>query len=113
MESNSAKKAPVLDRLVDVGKAQQKTTKQAQNSQANNNTKQTANLMTNKPAASPKPNAPQATPNNRRIDKSEFELRLGDIVNKIIRKHVNNASDEIVQEVLREVRARLPGKRKV
>jgi len=93
MESNSAKKAPVLDRLVDIGKSPKKAVQQTQNSTHN-----------------PKPTS--LTPNNRRIDKSEFELRLGDIVNKIISKHINNASDEIVEEVLREVRARLPGKRR-
>ena len=112
MESNSAKKAPILDRLVDIGKVQQKAAKQALN-RTNNNANKSVNLMSNNTSANtPTPKKTQTTPNNRRIDKSEFELRLGDIVNKIIRKHINNASDEIVQEVLREVRARLPGKRK-
>lgn len=112
MESNSAKKAPILDRLVDIGKTRQNSAKQAPNNLANNNANKPVNLMPNNTAPTPQANAPQATPTNRRIDKSDFEIRLGDIVDNIIRKHVTNASDEIVQEVLREVRARLPGKRK-
>ena len=52
------------------------------------------------------------TPNNRRTDKSQFELELTQIVNRIMSQYIGQASEQIVQQVLREVRARLPGQRK-
>lgn len=61
-------------------------------------------------SSSAKSAAPQevGTPSNRRIDKSQFEIGLTAIVDQIMREHINNASKQIVQEVLREFRARLP-----
>ena len=52
------------------------------------------------------------TPQNRRTDKSQFEIELTQIVNRIMSQYIGQASEQIVQQVLREVRARLPGQRK-
>ncbi len=52
------------------------------------------------------------TPQNRRTDKSLFEIELTKTVHDIMLKHFENASEQIVQQVLSEVRARLPGQRK-
>ena len=129
MEGNSAKKAPVLDRLVD-------TTPRTTVAQ-----KPAATLTQKQPAQPPKPAIPVTnnqppkpniaasngtspakngttvvesleTPKNRRTDKSQFEIELTQIVNRIMSQYIGQASEQIVQQVLREVRARLPGQRK-
>jgi hypothetical protein len=51
-------------------------------------------------------------PKNRRTDKSQFEIELARTVNKIMLEHFEHASEQIVQQVLSEVRARLPGRKK-
>lgn len=123
MDGNSAKKAPVLDHLVDTSNAKPGGTsnsagqKKASNlplwASANNNEamkKQNGNspdTQSNKTPA-PSPSVPQ----NRHTDKSQFELELTETVNRIMLKHFEHASEQIVQQVLNEVRARLPGKRK-
>ena len=124
MDGNSAKKAPVLDHLVSTNNAPKgqpvatppspiaaKALRSASNGAkpANGNpprpASQPVNQETNK---SPAGNMPQ----NRRTDKSQFEIELTKTVNKIMLKHFEHASEQIVQQVLSEVRARLPGQRK-
>lgn len=140
MEGNSAKKAPVLDHLVSTNNAPKgqsvgqsvakppspisaqplRSAGQA-NSQA---TSQPTGQQPSKPAqAAQQQNQQEATPEvptaqnaampqNRRTDKSQFEIELANTVNKIMMKHFEHASEQIVQQVLSEVRARLPGQRK-
>lgn len=117
MDGNSAKKVPTLDRLVDTPGAATKAptppkpkpqTKLAQPKLAS-----TPTVGQTKPVQTPTTPQTVQTPKNRRTDKSKFEIELTQIVNQIMNKHFRNASEEIVQEVLREVRSRLPGQRKV
>ncbi len=129
MDGISAKKAPVLDHLVDTNNAMTSKNTTAQppqnlpQSPSQNPTKPVLASMngayTPNPAVKPQPVTPQAelpkaenTPQNRRTDKSEFEIELTKTVNKIMLKHFEDASEEIVQQVLSEVRARLPGRKK-
>ncbi|MGH1538089.1 MAG: hypothetical protein ACRBDX_08605 [Gammaproteobacteria bacterium] len=117
MDGNSANKAPVLDNLV--------ATENAPTS--NNFTPTTPPQTTAKPtlasmngaAAASNSASPAGTnsatdnpPQNRRTDKSQFEIELTKTVNRIMLKHFEHASEQIVQQVLSEVRARLPGQRK-
>jgi len=123
MDGNSAKKAPVLDHLVD--KLSAKTSnatstagqKKASNmplwatandSGSSNATNDHATANGNEPSLS----KPTSLPQNRRTDKSKFEIELTKTVHEIMLKHFENASEEIVQQVLNEVRARLPGQKK-
>ena len=116
MDGNSAKKAPILDRLVGTSNdAVNASTAPIAPSQtklvdptlaSNNGMNQTNRAKNTTPVQQP------PTPKNRRTDKSQFEIELTQIVNRIMNKHFQNASEEIVQQVLREVRARLPGQRK-
>lgn len=104
------------------------------NPQANSNTKPVlasmngANSSSNPSISMAKPTQSSATtanpdpanakpivenlPQNRRTDKSQFEIELARTVNKIMLKHFEHASEQIVQQVLSEVRARLPGRKK-
>ena len=125
MDGNSAKKAPVLDHLVDTKTASAKqnkapTASQSQSVLAPMNGAYTPNSAS-KPAQpsatqptvqAPSTRVPDIHPNNRRTDKSEFEIELTNTVHKIMLRHFEDASEEIVQKVLSEVRARLPGQRK-
>ena len=128
MDGNSAKKAPVLDHLVSTNNAPKGQTVasppspiaakplQAASNGANPQTghsPQPAPLPTQQ-QSSPAANKPQAenVPQNRRTDKSQFEIELTNTVNQIMLKHFEHASEQIVQQVLSEVRARLPGQRK-
>ncbi len=121
MDGNSAKTAPVLDHLVATGSvsSSNKSTPilQTQNLQAK------PVLATTNGSGAPKTPVPKAVvqntttqtdnaPQNRRTDKSEFEIQLTNTVNKIMLEHFEHASEQIVQKVLSEVRARLPGQRK-
>ncbi len=121
MDGNSAKKAPVLDHLVGTGSVS------TNNKSAPIPQSQTAQtkpiLATMNGNGAPKVPAPNTAvqnattpagtaPQNRRTDKSEFEIELTQTVNKIMLEHFENASEQIVQKVLSEVRARLPGQRK-
>ena len=131
MEGNSAKKAPVLDRLVDTKPSA------AMPKKPTANIAQTQPVQQQKPAEALKQNqVPKAactptangsgaptkdnmttvetldTPKNRRTDKSQFEIELTQIVNRIMSQHINRVSEQIVQQVLCEVRKRLPGQRK-
>jgi|GEM_PF-1975948 len=129
MDGNRAKKAPVLDHLVGALNAstratpdsvdKNKTTNLPLWASANNNGEMNGAMgnspdTDNSPAGSngkstePSPSLPQ----NRHTDKSKFELELTQTVHKIMLKHFEHASEEIVQQVLNEVRARLPGQRK-
>jgi len=142
MDGNSAKKAPVLDHLVGTTNApsgnkpapstEQKTQAKAKPVLASMNgngpsTGVTKNSAFRDPSGKPIPSAiiqpgnpnqqnnnpqPDNLPQNRRTDKSEFEIELARTVNKIMLKHFEHASEQIVQQVLSEVRARLPGRRK-
>jgi len=122
MDGNSAKKAPVLDNLVGASntansnkptlsrQTQAQTPTQAKpvltSMNGNGASASTAQAIQN--AAIQAENAPQ----NRRTDKSQFEIELTRTVHEIMLKHFENASEQIVQQVLSEVRARLPGQRK-
>ncbi|NNC69037.1 MAG: hypothetical protein HKN83_13495 [Gammaproteobacteria bacterium] len=142
MDGNNAKKAPVLDHLVGttnapLGNKPTSSTKQQTQAKAkpvlasmkgdNPPTGATKNSAFRDPSGKPIPSAiiqpenqnqqnenPQDgnQPQNRRTDKSEFEIELARTVNKIMLKHFEHASEQIVQQVLSEVRARLPGRRK-
>ena len=118
MDGNSAKKAPVLDHLVDTNSAstEQNVAPSAPESVLTPmNGAYTPNTATKpvQPTAQPSSSAiPHIHPNNRRTDKSEFEIELTKTVNKILLRHFEEASEEIVEQVLSEVRARLPGRRK-
>jgi hypothetical protein len=125
MDGNNAKKAPLLDELVGTHKEpsnhKSKAIPQRQYPQAKpvlatmngtingndaNHVPTPAHAVQN--STTPTAKAPQ----NRRTDKSEFEIELAHTVNKIMLEHFENASEEIVKKVLSEVRARLPGQRK-
>ena len=118
MDANSAKQVPVLDSLVDTQKTNSNTVATPAAPVNNAVTKpKVATVNGMKPSSSPQvnngttvqdPNLPQ----NRRTDKSLFEIELNDIVQKIMAQYFQQASEKIVQEVLREVRARLPGQRR-
>lgn len=118
MDGNSAKKVPTLDRLVDTpgnaNKAPLTPKPQAQTKLAEPNLASTPTISQAKPIQTAKTTRQTTdTPKNRRTDKSKFEIELTQIINRIMNEHFRNASEEIVQEVLREVRSRLPGQRKV
>jgi hypothetical protein len=72
---------------------------------------QTSSLSANQDSVNAKLQA-ENLPQNRRTDKSQFEIELARTVNKIMLKHFEHASEQIVQQVLSEVRARLPGRKK-
>ena len=116
MDGNSAKKVPTLDRLVDTPGAATKTPSppkpQPQTKHAKPKLASTPTVGQSKSIQAPATSQTIQTPKNRRTDKSKFEIELTQIVNQIMNKHFRNASEEIVQEVLREVRSRLPGQRK-
>jgi len=135
MDGNSAKKAPILDHLVDTSNADSGNEsdavdpKKASNlplwAVANRNGAQNnangneadgnafnAQNTTSKKNLEPNAASTQNHPQNRRTDKSKFELELTQTVNRIMHKHFENASEQIVQQVLNEVRARLPGQKK-
>ena len=114
MDGNSAKKAPVLDHLVDttnsptVNPAATASTQQPQTG-----SKPVLASMNGQYTPSQNSQAQEISePKNRRTDKSEFEIELTKTVNRIMLKHFEDASEEIVSQVLKEVRARLPGQRK-
>ena len=111
MDGNSAKKAPVLDHLVDTASVPTNPSKP----QISKAKPVLATMNGNGASAEPTQNATiqaENTPQNRRTDKSQFEIELTKTVHKIMLKHFEHASEEIVQQVLSEVRARLPGQRK-
>ncbi len=119
MDGNSAKKVPLLDRLIDSSaKASGGPQPQPAASSLNQNKSETPKLASSNESDSveipPEVEAaqPVETPKNRRTDKSQFEIELTQIVNRLMSKHISAASEEIVKEVLLEVRARLPGQRK-
>lgn len=121
MDGNSAKNAPVLDHLVGTGSVSSNnkstSTPQPQSVQAKPvlatmNGNDTTSTTTSKSAVQKTTTQTGNTPQNRRTDKSEFEIELAQTVNKIMLEHFQNASEQIVQKVLSEVRARLPGQRK-
>ena len=117
MDGNNAKKVPFLDRLIDTpvkanGGPQSTAASLSQNK--SKTPKLTSSDESNSVEIPPEIEAAQPieTPKNRRTDKSQFEIELTQIVNRLISKHISAASEEIVKEVLLEVRARLPGQRK-
>ena len=123
MDGNSAKKAPVLDHLVDTKTASSKQNKAPTASQSvltsmdgaytpNTSSKPAQPTAAQSTVQAPSTRVPDIHPNNRRTDKSEFEIELTNTVHKIMLRHFEDASEEIVQKVLCEVRARLPGQRK-
>ena len=114
MDGNSAKKAPVLDHLVDTQNSPRiKPNSPTATQQPPSGSKPVLASMNGAYTPSPN-NRPQedSEPKNRRTDKSEFEIELTKTVNRIMLKHFEDASEEIVSQVLSEVRARLPGQRK-
>ncbi len=121
MDGNSAKKAPVLDHLVGTGSVPsndkptpkpEPQTAQVKPVLATMNGNDTTSNSAPIPAVQNTTKQAVNAPQNRRTDKSEFEIQLTKTVNKIMLEHFENASEEIVQKVLSEVRARLPGQRK-
>lgn len=117
MDGNSANKAPVLDHLVDTSSvpASSPTSPPPQpNNQVTKKIIITAVNNTQKQAEAMQNDAPvgQNIPHNRRTDKSEFEIELTKTVTRVMMKHFEHASEEIVAQVLNEVRARLPGQKK-
>ena len=117
MDGNSAKKVPFIDRLRDTtvkanGGSKSTSTSASQNE--SEKPKLAPSNGTNPVVIPPEVKAaqPVETPKNRRTDKSQFEIELTQIVNRLIAKHISTASEEIVKEVLVEVRSRLPGQRK-
>ena len=115
MDGNSAKKAPVLDHLVDTKNSSTvKPTPAAAPTQQPQSGNKPVLASMNGVHASTQDNSAQeeSEPKNRRTDKSEFEIELTKTVNRIMLKHFEDASEEIVSQVLSEVRARLPGQRK-
>ena len=115
MDGNSAKKAPILDHLVDTSDAaaSQKTASSTLGQDTKKNTSKPVLASMNGTYTKQSSN-PQVEniPQNRRTDKSEFEIELTKTVNRIMLRHFEHASEEIVQQVLSEVRARLPGRKK-
>ncbi len=106
MDGKSAKKAPVLDHLVAINTPNiNKPTLASMNKAA------TASNFVIAPAAEVNSQA-NKQPQNRFTDKSQFEIELTNTVNRIMLKHFEHASEQIVQQVLSDVRARLPGQRK-
>lgn len=123
MDGNSAKKAPVLDHLVGTSNpptGNKPTLSRPTQAQTLSQDKPVVTSMNgNGTSASSTAQAirnaaiqAEKSPQNRRTDKSEFEIELTKTVNKIMLKHFEHASEQIVQQVLSEVRARLPGQRK-
>ncbi len=118
MDGNSAKKAPVLDHLVDTSSTSAKPASDTESNKPvlasmNGAYTPSSSSKLNRPATQqPSNKKPEIHPQNRRTDKSEFELELTKTVNRIMLKHFESASEEIVQQVLSEVRARLPGRKK-
>ena len=116
MEGNSAKKVPILDSLVDTPRKDSGSVS-APPAQLNNAVAKPNVSPVN--GMKPRPQVNNGTtvqsadlPQNRRTDKSQFEIELTDIVQRIMAQYFQKASEQIVQEVLREVRARLPGQRR-
>ena len=114
MDGNSAKKAPVLDHLVDTKNSPRiKPAESATAQQPQTGSKPVLASMNGVYSSTQNNQAKEeAEPKNRRTDKSEFEIELTKTVNRIMLKHFEDASEEIVSQVLNEVRARLPGQRK-
>ncbi len=114
MDGNSAKKAPVLDHLVDTKNSPRiKPAETATAPQPQTSSKPVLTSMNGAYSPSQKNQTQEEEePKNRRTDKSEFEIELTKTVNRIMLKHFEDASEEIVSQVLSEVRARLPGQRK-
>lgn len=120
MDGNSAKKAPVLDHLVATSSNQTSATPEQSVhpkplfATINDNATSPLNgaSQTENPSKQTNSIASEEPPQNRRTDKSQFEIELAETVNKIMHKHFEHASEQIVQQVLSEVRARLPGQRK-
>ena len=118
MDGNSAKKAPVLDHLVDTAnspKTNPDNPAPQSNAAAVRKMVVTAINGQQQPATKSSPSQvplQQDVPQNRRTDKSQFEIELTKTVNRILMKHFEHVSDEIVTQVLSEVRARLPGQKK-
>ena len=132
MDGNSAKKAPVLDHLVSTNHAPKgqpaatppspiaaKAILSSTNDPSTNSMNpQTSTQQQIQQAIQPQinqsadPSQVGNTPQNRRTDKSQFEIELTKTVNKIMLEHFEYASEQIVSQVLSEVRARLPGQRK-
>ena len=108
MDGNSAKKAPILDHLVGTTNAPSDGNKPTL---ASMNGTATASKSVSTPTAEVNSQVDKQ-PQNRRTDKSQFEIELTNTVNRIMLKHFEHASEQIVQQVLSEVRARLPGQRK-
>ena len=112
MDRPSAKQVPILDSLVDTpAQASKVSSPPAPETQAKR--EQPASASTNG-TESETPTTPQntATLNNRFIDKSQFEIEVTKIVKQTLNKYLSAVSEEIVQQVLHQVRARLPGQRK-
>lgn len=120
MDGNNAKTAPILDYLVATKDAptNNKITPviPPQSAQSKSGlVKMDNNGSSSKPTENPIQNTKiqtKNTPQNRRTDKSGFEIELTKTVNKIMLQHFEHASEQIVQQVLSEVRARLPGRKK-
>lgn len=117
MDGNNAKKVPFLDRLIDAPVKANGGSKSTATSTSQNKSKKPKLASSNgtNPVVIPpevETAQPVETPKNRRTDKSQFEIELTQIVNRLISKHISSASEEIVKEVLVEVRSRLPGQRK-
>ena len=117
MDGNSAKKAPVLDHLVGTtnapnGKNPATPTPSQTTAKPVLASMNGASPQSGKPAQQTSNPQADQLPQNRRTDKSQFEIELTKTVNKIMLKHFEHASEQIVQQVLSEVRARLPGQRK-
>jgi hypothetical protein len=122
MDGNSAKKAPILDNLVGTSNTpigNKPTLSRPTQAQTLTQAKPAVTSMNGNGASASNAQAIQNTatqaeksPQNRRTDKSEFEIELTKTVREIMLKHFEHASEQIVQQVLSEVRARLPGQRK-
>ncbi len=109
MDGNNAKKAPTLENLV-ASKRASANAVHAQNANVTKIPQPKSGTGTSKGMGEQKAQDADV-PRNRRTDKSEFEIQLAGIVNKILVKHFSDASEEIVHQVLQEVRARLPGRK--
>ena len=122
MDGNSAKKAPVLDNIVGTSNTpigNKPTLSRQTQAQTLTQAKPVVTSMNGNGASTSTAQAIQnaaiqaeKSPQNRRTDKSQFEIELTRTVHEIMLKHFENASEQIVQQVLSEVRARLPGQRK-
>lgn len=115
MDGNKANKVPLLDCLIDApakdisgsSTSNEPNINAVANSTSSNKVEPVevqSEIENTNPAAAPR--------DSRKTSKSQFEIELTQIVNRILANHIEIASEEITKKVLFEVRSRLPGQRK-